>query len=464
MTAARRIGGSFRDPSGQVFENNGRILRSVSTAAAVKFDRVLASGLIDELVADGSLVPTKKVSRELLQAEGTQAAYALEHERIPFVTYPYEWSFGALREAALLHLKIQERALAKGVTLSDASAYNVQFVGAKPVFIDALSFIPYEEGMPWAGHRQFCEQFLNPLLMYVWSGVPHHALFRGRLEGVPNGLLLSAARWRHKLSLNALAHVFIPAWSERALVSRPERASGAKRPTLASGRYLAIVQQLSRWISALSLPTRKDRVWTNYASDNSYSLDGRDLKVRFVRDAILADRPRSVLDIGCNTGEFSRLALEAHAGMVVGLEADPAALELAFANAQRFNGPFLPLYCDTANPSPSQGWLGRERESLNERVRTDFALSLAVIHHMAIARNLPLAEVIEWILSTAPAGVIEFVGKQDPMVKVLLSSREDIFPDYTREEFLKLLEARVKIVATAELPSGDRTLVHYRAR
>lgn len=460
---AQVIPGSFRDPSGHVYRVGERILRTVTNSFASEFDFVESTGFMSHLVKEEMLLPFEKVEPAILGHVNEPLRYVLEVPKLPFVSYPYEWSFSALKAAALLHLDIHLLALQYGVTLSDASAYNIQFHGARPVFIDHLSFRPYRSGEMWDGHRQFCEQFLNPLLLGALWGISHNAWYRGALEGIPAEGLCRLLQWQHYFSPNIVKHVVLHAWLHRSAMKgdlnlQKKKLSADGFPLAA---YQKMLQSLRKWVMQLVLAGQKKTVWQDYASSNNYSSDEADGKKLFVEEFVAKVCPKVVWDLGCNTGDYSKAALDAGADYVLGFDADEGALEGGYARSKEQNLPFQVIYFDAANPSPDQGWNQQEREGLQARGSADALLALALIHHLAIGRNIPLDQVLGWILNLAPAGIVEFVPKNDPMVQRLLSLREDIFPGYTEEAFLEFISAKAKIIKTQRSTSSGRLLVWY---
>lgn len=453
---------SFRDPSGRVFEVGGRIVRAVAKSATPDFEAAWSNPALQRLVAEGYVVG----SAEAAGVEGVTAppdAKLVEHQKLPFISYPYEWSFSLLKRAALHHLDLQISLLEAGVSLSDASAYNVQFAGVKPVFIDALSFRPYTDGEYWTGHRQFCEQFLNPLLLRALVGIPHSDWFRGSLEGVAAQDLARLIPPGKRLSLALWAHVLAPAKAQNE--GAVEKTKHAMRRPLPKSSYLGMLRQLRDWIGKLSPFGAHKSVWRDYADNNSYASGEAAAKERAVAAFARRVMPKQLWDFGCNTGRYSEIALSNGAHYVVGFDADFGALERAFARADEKKLAFLPLYQDAANPSPAQGWSGEERKSLKQRsADADAALALAFVHHIAIGRNVPLDYFVDWLIGLAPTGLVEFVPKEDPMVQRLLALRKDIFPDYTLENFVALIGRRARIVSTETITSSGRTLIHYDRR
>lgn len=454
---------SYRDPSGFVFRDGTRVLRAVTRYAAPHYEYVRDRGLLQRWIERGWVVRTREIDPHGLPAAIEDITHLLEHDPVRFISYPYEWTFQALKSAALLHLDLQLDALAHDVQLSDASAYNVQFDGARPVFIDVLSFRRYTAGEYWTGHRQFCEQFLNPLLLRALLGVPHNTWFRGSLEGIPTSELHALLRGRHKLSWNLLSHVVLPARLAARTAASGRPAAGPRRP-LPRSAYAGLLTQLREWISDLTPRRHGKTAWSDYDTTHSYSDEERTRKRSVVAAFVERVQPRILWDVGCNTGEYAELALEAGAGAVVGFEPDHGACERAFARSLAGTRPFLPLIIDAANPSPDQGWRQQERRGLSARGPADAVLALALVHHLAIGRNVPLNEIAEWLTAQAPAGAIEFVQKDDPTVRLMLTSRADIFDTYSEATFAGALRRCARIVATERISSTGRCLFIYDRR
>jgi ribosomal protein L11 methylase PrmA len=454
-----RDAGSFRDPSGYVAHYDDRIFRILREDAFSSFEWLRASGLLADLVANGWLVPTD-ISTEL--AIQDVSPRVLEHEPINFISYPYEWSFELLKRAALFHLDLHLKALESCFTLVDASAYNVQFLGTKPIFIDPLSLVSYTEGEMWMAQRQFHEQFLNPLLLTSLLKIPFNAWYRGSVEGISSEDLARALHPNHKLSWRIWSEVLIPVRLQRSARSNPSRGVAAKQRKLPLNALQFMLRSLRAWISGLRDPfATETTIWRGYEAENSYLPEEEKRKQSFVSDFIQRSRPQMVWDLGCNTGLYSETALRAGAGYVVGFDTDHGALNLAVQRSARSDLKFLPLHMDACNPSPSQGWHQKERAGLGARSRPDAILALALEHHIAIGRNVPLPMLFDWIVDLADCGVVEFVPKGDPTVQRMLSLREDIFDQYTQAEFESELAKRAAIEKREVVSSSGRTLYIY---
>jgi ribosomal protein L11 methylase PrmA len=460
VIAACRDSGSFRDPSGTVLVAADRVFRTVMPIAAADYENTRRTGIVEELVARGLVVDERPVSKDVLGAVGEVASYVIEHPKLPFISYPYEWCFHALKDAALLHLDVHLRCLERGVTLSDASAFNIQFRGPSPIFIDTLSFRPYREGAIWTAHRQFCDHFLNPLLLRSLLGIPHNAWYRGSMDGIPVEHLANALPFTAKLSWNVIKHVVLHSLFEKmSTKDRPVKAINEVRLPL--GAFQHILTGLREWVSTLVPKDGGKTVWRDYAEVNSYSDDEARKKTQFVKEFAAAVRPSLLCDLGCNTGEYSKAALHAGAQLAIGFDFDVGALERAYLRAKAEKLNLLPLHLDATNPSPSQGWAQNERKGMRERLAADAVLALAFVHHVAVAKNVPLDYVVDWLIGLAPTGVIEFVQKDDPMVGELLRLREDIFSDYSEENFERAVRARARIHRVEQVSATGRKLYWF---
>ncbi|MFI7576737.1 class I SAM-dependent methyltransferase [Micromonospora sp. NPDC049497] len=453
--------GSFRDPANRIFHLGDEVLRGLDEEAAVQWRALAASGFFPSLVAAGKVCGTEPADPAPLP-HGWAAV--LRHERIPFVSHPYEWSFAMLRDAALLHLEILRAALPEGFTTKDGSAYNLQWRGAEPVFIDVGSFTPARDGEPWAGYRQFCQTMLYPLLLGAHLGLDFQPWLRARVDGIEPEQMRPLLGGTRRLLPGVLTHVHLHGAMQRrnagastADVRSQLRAAGYSRElALATVRG---IEKLVRRLDRRGAPSH----WVDYQRTCGYTADDRAAKERFVAEALTAGpRARLVLDLGANDGRYARLAAR-HADYVVAVEQDPTVVDELYRTL-RAQGErrILPLVMDLADPSPGGGWRGVERASFADRAHADVVLALAVVHHLAIGRNVPLPEVVDGLVALAAPGarlVVEFVHPEDPMARRLLANKpEGLFPDYRREEFERSLAARCRIARRLDLPSGTRTL------
>jgi len=449
---------SFRDPCGFVYRRDGVLYRQVNAAGLADYEALMSSGLYEELTAAGVLIPHEDVGQEL--AQNDLAARVLRPEPVPFVSHPYEWCCGALRDAALLTLRAERAALRRGLTLKDASAYNVQFRHGRPVLIDTLSFARLIEGEPWLSYRQFCQHFLAPLALMALRDVRLGSLLRVHLDGVPLDLAGRLLPWRSRLRPGLLMHLHLHARSQARWADAPGQAREVSRKGMSLRAREGLVDSLEGAVRGLK-PKPARSAWRDYYDESSYSEEAMGHKEELV-SAYLADcAPGMVWDLGANTGRFARLA--AAAGRpIVAWDLDPHAVEMAYATASADG--VLPLVLDLANPSPALGWAHRERASLAARGPAQTTLALALVHHLAVAGNVPLPRVADFMAEISRELIVEFVPKSDPQVRRLLASREDVFADYHREGFEAAFAARFETARSDVVRGTDRTLYLMRRR
>lgn len=454
-----RVGSSFRDPSGFLFTRDGTLQRQVQPSFAPHYDHLKTSGLYDALVAQSLLIPHDELGPEAALVPG--AYQVLRPELIPVVSFPYEWCFSQLKTAAILTLRIQELAIAHGMTLKDATAFNVQFRGTSPVFVDTLSFARLEEGQPWVAYRQFCQHFLAPLALQALVDVRLRAFQREFLDGVPLDLasrLLATSSW---LRPWALAHIHLHARAISRFASATDTKALPARRVSRQG-LTALVGHLRRAVASLDWSPGATE-WADYESTHGYSGHAHQTKHQIVEQLLQQSRPRRVIDLGCNAGEYSRLARVLGA-QVIAIDGDPSAVEHAFRRlATEGETGILPLWVDLTNPGPSQGWAHTEWPSLEKRVHSDALLALALVHHLAIGNNVPLVDVADFFARLATRAIVEWVPKDDPQVRRLLVSRDDVFADYTEEQFRGAFGRRFKIDRREPVSGSGRVIYSFVA-
>ncbi|MBN1373231.1 MAG: hypothetical protein JW987_14945 [Anaerolineaceae bacterium] len=423
---------SFRDPAGFLFREGSMLYRQVNAAYKPHYDRLVASGLLDRLVKAGKLVSSPVVS--VSPADPSQSYLVLQPELIPFISYPYEWCFSQLKDAALLTLDLQKEALERGMILKDASAYNIQFVGSRPVLIDSLSFEIYEEGKPWTAYRQFCQHFLAPLALMAKTDVRLGNLLRNHIDGVPLDLASRLLPFSTRINLGLLTHIHAHASAQKQAGTKAQPAKAPAQARFSKMAMLGLIDSLESSVKALEWRPA-GTAWGDYYDNTNYSSDAFEAKKKIVAQFLEQITPDSVWDIGGNTGVFSRLASQ-RGIRTLSFDLDPAAIEQNYRQARAEKSATLtPFILDLTNPSPAIGWDGKERQSIFERGPAGAVLALALIHHLAISNNVPLLRVAEFFAGLSRWLIIEFVPKEDSQVQRLLSSRQDIFTDYTEEGF-----------------------------
>lgn len=443
---------SFRDPAGFVFRLDNEVHRQVNAEHAAQFEVFCASDLYSALVAEGLLVSHRRVD----VPDTPPGAMVIRPEQVPFISYPYEWSPSQLQEAAIATLRIQQHAMDHGYTLRDASAFNVQFIDGRAVLIDSLSLAQAGEGRAWSAYGQFCRHFLAPLALAKYVDPRLLGILRDHLDGIPldlaSAILPSRTKWKPGLAIHLHAHARAQA--------RHGRSNDVARAARVSDRAArGLVESLERTVRRMGWHSPRSHWSAYYSVGESYASPSMEDKRRIVAEMLDAISPSSLWDIGANTGEFSRLAHEITSGAVVALEVDPASVESNWREARsRGLQRLLPLVMDLSNPSPGIGWASSERESLAKRGPLDAAIVLAVVHHLAIGNNVPMPMIIDWLATMASHVVIEWVPKNDPMVREMLAGRPDVFPDYDQESFERAVHRAFSIVRAVPIAGSERVL------
>lgn len=455
--------GSFRDPASGVLLGERQVYRYFSRQLAPEFMALLETGLLNSLVEKGAVIETKPIGMEEapeLYRVATDTGLIVEHPRLPFISYAYEWPLEMLKAAAIRCLEILQAALENGFILKDATPYNVQFVGPNPLLIDVGSFDRYQEGAAWMGYAQFCRTFLNPLLLQSLTGVPFQSWMRSSLEGIDPAHLSNLLPLRHKLRKGVFIDVVLQAWLNRRFSSQSSIKRLPPERRIPKSVITGLVDRLKRNVSGLRRRGQARSPWLEYEEQCPYAPETLQYKDRFVEDALARATPQMLWDLGSNVGRYSIMAAR-HAQYVVAMDSDEATVGALYERIRGQYTNILPLAVDLLNPSPSQGWSQQERQGLSERGPANFALCLALVHHLAIRGNVPLRKIVGWLSTIADAGVVEFVPKSDPMVQALLRTRQDVFGDYTQVSFEDALSERFQITEVACLPNSERTLYAF---
>lgn len=448
-----------------MFLRDGVVYRALSSEALTEYQFVAGCNFFSGAMAEGGVIPT--IAVEPADADlgpHSQWAGALRHERIPFVSYPYEWCFGMLRESARLHLELIESALQDGAILKDATPYNVQFQGASPVFIDVGSFVRHRPDEAWTGYRQFCQMHLFPLMLQAYHRVDFQPWLRGRIDGIPPAQFSRLLSFRDWFRPGVLAHAVLHAALERNAsggnrsVTRDLHKSGFHKDLIAANvRKLKKIVERMKWSESRSH-------WSEYDTDSDPVRNDGAAKEEFVQQVLQSRRWRQVWDMGCNLGRYSRIAAE-RADLVVAMDQDHWTVEKLFQSLNsEGNRRILPLVMNVADASPGLGWNGRERRRLESRGAPDLVLCLALLHHLVIRENLRIPDVLDWLGRLGSRLVIEFVDRADPQVQSLLRNRTDSCDDYSRAHFEQCLNERFEVRLRRELPSGTRTIFDVAPR
>lgn len=447
---------SFRDPSGFLYKLDNDLFRCVNRSYKSNYDLLISSGLYKILTDKKLLINHSEISSPPAKKENTYKI--LKPEIVNFISYPYEWSFSQLKDAAKHTLEVQKLALSKGMILKDASAYNIQFHHGKPIFIDTLSFEAYDSSKPWVAYRQFCQHFLAPLALMSHSHISLNRLLSLYIDGIPLDLTSKLLPWKTKLDLNLAVHIHLHAKSQaKHAESRKRIQSGFNHK-----KMNLLVEGLIITINKLKWEPGKTE-WANYYSEtHNYDGTALDEKAEIIKKLLIKSQPRTVWDLGANTGKFSKIASELGA-QTIAFDIDPSCIEWNYKNVKKDQiQNILPLYQDLSNPSCSIGWANNERDSTIERGPADLVMSLGLIHHIIISNNIPMDHFSNYLASICNSLIIEFIPKEDSQVQTLLTTREDIFVDYNLETFIRIFERHFMRIDTVEIPNTKRTIFYFQ--
>ncbi|HMU25973.1 MAG TPA: hypothetical protein PKA65_01050 [Solirubrobacterales bacterium] len=462
--------GSFRDRDSRVVVSGDAIYRALSPEGAEDWEAFSGSPLLEQLTAAGRVIGTREVDPSVLGESQdllpTGITKVLEHDRIPFVSYPYEWTFSMLQDAAKLQLELGAAAIDSGLGLKDATPYNVQFIGSQPTFIDIGSFEKITEGEPWIAYRQFCMLYLYPLLFQAHKDIPFHPWMRGSIDGIQPIDAIKVFSLRDRLRRGVFLHTSLHArLDRRANKSGPGSAEENKtNRQVKPGQIKAQLESMNRLVSKLKWKAGETS-WSGYRQSNTYSDEDDRRKQAFVGEVAAQLKPGLTWDMGCNDGAYSRIAAES-SERVVAFDFDHATVEALYRSLrEEGNTKILPLVSNLADPSPALGWRGLERKTLADRGAPDLMLALALIHHVSISANIPIADFLQWARDLETTLLVEFPKRTDPMVRALLANKhEGANPDYEEGNFERELEKRFEVERREELPSGDRILYLARPR
>lgn len=450
---------SFRDPSGYIYyDENGSLMRKINDSGLEDFRFLVDSGLYERLVNKSLLIPHKEV-KQLNRVKISNSTISIKPEKVSTVSYPFEWSFSQLKDAALCTLKIQKYALRYGQTLKDASAYNIQFHNGKPLLIDTLSFEKYKNTEPWKAYKQFCQHFLAPLALMSYTDVNLSQLMRIYIDGIPLEIAAKLLPVRAKARLGILLHISAHSRAQKAKSGVGQKQSAR----VTKSGMLAIIDSLERTINKLKL-SKSNTEWMNYYGNTNYSADATDKKLDLVVKFVSSLKAKKVLDLGGNNGKYSRelnkLGIE-----TICTDIDPNAVEFNYKSLKHSGETLmLPLVIDLVNPAGGLGWANTERSVITERFACDASMALALVHHLAISNNLPLLRIAEYFAEFSPHLIIEFVPKEDSQVKKLLSTREDIFTEYNIEGFESAFSKVYTTIDKKKIPGTKRTLYLFKRK
>ena len=458
--------GSFRDPSGRVYSDGTVIHRTIQKCYASQWEAVRRTGFLESAVARGVLVPFKEVASSPL---GADAWKVIESPLLPFISYPYEWSFGQLKDAALHTLDVQDEALKHGLVLRDATAYNIQFQGVCPLFIDLLSFDTWDKSKPWQAYLQFCKHFLAPLALMAKCSTLCGKILASWIDGIPLDLAATLLPWSTRFTPSLAIHIHLHARMQAKYSDPRAAAQKISSINLSEKTIPNLIASLRQSIESLHLPQSLSTEWGDYYTDTNYSETAANDKMQYLRNVATSLSSNHVLavDLGANRAVYSEFLAETFT-YVIALDIDYLAVEHSYQGLKKKNSKnVLPLVVDLCNPSPGIGWNNEERLTLNKRCQADYLSALALVHHLAFTGGIPLDRIAAAFADlTAPCGlhVLEFVPHEDSQVQRLLAARNDVTVEYSMDACLKAFGVYFDLVERHNITDSKRTLLVWRKK
>lgn len=445
----QQLSSSFRDPDGFLFEKDGKLYRQVNNSYKADYDSLMDSGLYAKLTSANLLIPHAEVEHW----ENSDAYKIIAPEIIPFISYPYEWSFSQFKDAALHTLKVQKTALKHGLSLKDASAYNIQFKDGKPIFIDTLSFEKHKENTPWKAYKQFCQHFLAPLALMSYKDIRLSQLMIRYIDGIPLDLANALLPIKAKLNPSLFMHISLHSKSQKHF----ENKTLDKEPQMNHYNLLALLDSLYSCVKNLKFKCDSTE-WGEYYSFTNYTDSAAECKRQTIEDYLDTIQPETLWDLGANNGAYTRIA-STRGINTVAFDIDEIAVEKNYIAIKKNNEKnILPLLLDLTNPSPAIGWANAERPSFAQRALPDAVMALALIHHISISNNVPFDRVAQFLSKLGRHLIIEFVPKSDSQVQKLLATREDVFHSYTKECFETEFKKYYDIISCSAIAGSERFL------
>lgn len=439
------------------------MIRTLDEPAMSTWDALSSTRFFAELTAAEKVIASRKIPLEETDLAGSAWAGALEHQAIPFISYPYEWPFSMLKDAALLTLDILAAGLPEDFILKDATPYNVQWRGTQPTFIDIGSFERLKQGEAWTGYRQFCRMFLFPLMMQAYKDLPFAPWLRGRLDGIAATEFRGMLGSRDLLRRGVMLHTALQARAERRYQNSEQNVREVMRE---AGFRKELIENniggLRKTVAGLS-PARRTSAWMDYP-DQAHVQANRDQKADFLVRTL--GNPSLVWDLGANDGHFSRLAA-GRGAYVVAADADEAVVDALYRTlVSEESRKILPLVLDVTDPSPATGWRQSERTPFEHRGKPELVILYAIIHHMVIGGNIPVREVVEWLAELGSRIIIEFVPLEDPLTARLVANKraDDVHRDYTEEAFRRQVSRFFEIELEEPVADSQRRLFSLRPR
>jgi hypothetical protein len=450
---------SFKDPSGFVFRANGSYYRQVNKSYAEDYDLLMSSGLYKALTDKKLLIPHSEVNENFTHSRDWYKT--LLPDQLPFISFPYEWSFDELKDAALLTLRVMKIAVKHGMILKDGTSFNIQFYEGRPLFIDTLSFEKYDESKPWIAYRQFCECFLFPLYMEHYHQMDVQKLLSVYLEGIPVKTAAKLLPFKSRLKMSVWLHVFL----QNSVSAHNKPTNKPAAASFSQQKLLNLIESLQGAIKPLHVDASAPSTWNNYYEETILSKNYLEAKEKIFREFVSDINDGRTMDVGCNDGYFSKILAENNPN-VIAVDFDSQCINKLYQDIKSGSVKgILPFCIDLTNPSPALGFNHSERQSFADRAKADTVSALALIHHIVLSKNVPFADVAKMFSDlTKKHLVIEFVPITDEKSQQLIANKTTYHKPYDPEAFEGHFSAYFEIERKQVIPGTGRILYRMKKK
>ena len=446
---------SYRDSAARVVKKEAGYFRYIFQEYKSEYNYLIQSGLYQELVQLGLILEHSEIEIDNSDPKIYKLLYPTQ---IPFQSYPFEWSYKQWIKAILAFLTINQIALKYGMILKDATPFNFYLSAGKAIMFDTSSFMFFNENDNWIAYKQFCEEFLSPIVLMHYNGTEWSKLTITELRGMHLNFVSKQLPLKSWFNLTTLLHIHLHSRYSNKIYSTENEIKKIKGFTVE--KIQSLQQMIFKTITLWVKPYQYTNHWNGYYKNDIESAEYLEDKETTIRKWLEITKPISVIDLGANTGKFSFIAAE-YAERVVALEADDNCVDTIEKQilANNINN-IVAIVGNLNEPSPNLGLLNSETKNIYERANSEMVLALALIHHLFFTNKISINQIGE-ILNKFSSKylIVEFIEITDKRVQELIVNNHTNQEDYTETNFIESLAKYFKILEIKKLQNSNRSLL-----
>jgi len=457
---------SYRDHTAKVYYYGNRVFRRVNKKNNLNFKKFFQSKfykanknkIIKSHLLNLKELKILKFSKELMSNKNQW----LEHEKLKSIIYPYEMCFDQLKDSALFYLELYIQALKNNYDMSDATPYNIQFKYNNPVYIDITSFKKLKKNSYFMGYKQFCESYLSPLLISSYTKINFNDLYKANFNGIDLNLTSKILPFYTFFNYNLFINIHLHSYLNSKIKSNSHKKEKLKKKKINLKSKLFFLENLRKIVKKLNL--KKNSYWEDYSEINSYNFKANENKKLIVKNFLIRKKVKSLLDLGCNDGEYTNIAYNCGISKIYSIDNDGYSLNKLYNKFKNKKIEFHAIYQNFMDPSPNLGWMNNERKSFIERFRNNFdgLICLAFIHHICIGNNVPIEDFISYLSKFSNNILLEFVPIDDPMVKNMIFNKREILKNYSINHLKETISKNHKITNIFPIKDTKRTIFEFK--